>query len=82
MHTSMTWEFSRIQVGPDVEGMVDYCLTSTVMLSMTTEHETSGTFSLSGSIRRQVIIIRLQVSIHELCLQKSCDYQEKRKNHK
>nr|KAJ0190545.1 hypothetical protein LSAT_V11C800417850 [Lactuca sativa] len=43
-----------IEVGPEVEGMADYCLISTLMLSMTTDHENSGTFSLSGSIRRQV----------------------------
>nr|KAJ0200045.1 hypothetical protein LSAT_V11C600322840 [Lactuca sativa] len=43
-----------IEVGPEVEGMADYCLTSTVMLLMTTDHENSRTFSLSGSIRRHV----------------------------
>nr|XP_043636551.1 probable F-actin-capping protein subunit beta [Erigeron canadensis] len=43
-----------IEVGPEVEGIANYCLTSTVILSMTTDHETSGTFSLSGSIRRQM----------------------------
>ncbi|CAH1447706.1 unnamed protein product [Lactuca virosa] len=42
-----------IEVGPEVEGMAYYCLTSTVMLSMTTDHENSGTFSLYGPIRRQ-----------------------------
>ncbi|KAJ9560462.1 hypothetical protein OSB04_005622 [Centaurea solstitialis] len=55
-----------IQVGPDVEGMADYCLTSTVMLSMTTDHETSGTFSLSGSIRRQMKA-ELSVADGHLC---------------
>lgn len=34
--------------------MAHYCLTSTIMLSLTTNDESSGTFSLSGSIRRQV----------------------------
>ncbi|GKA48486.1 probable F-actin-capping protein subunit beta, partial [Tanacetum coccineum] len=43
-----------IEVGPEQEGIANYCLTSTVMLSMTTDHETSGTFSLLGSIRRQM----------------------------
>lgn len=31
-----------------------YCLTSTVMLALTTADQTSGPFSLSGSITRQV----------------------------
>lgn len=35
--------------------MAHYCLTSTVMLSLTTDDESSGTFNLSGSIRRQVL---------------------------
>ncbi|PWA95931.1 F-actin capping protein, beta subunit, conserved site-containing protein [Artemisia annua] len=43
-----------IEVGLEQEGIANYCLTSTVMLSMTTDHETSGAFSLSGSIRRQM----------------------------
>ncbi|KAL5703542.1 hypothetical protein ACHQM5_022078 [Ranunculus cassubicifolius] len=43
-----------IQVGPEDEGVSHYCLTSTVMLSLTTRDESSGTFSLSGSIRRQM----------------------------
>ncbi|KAF9610805.1 hypothetical protein IFM89_024937 [Coptis chinensis] len=43
-----------IQVGPEEEGIAHYCLTSTVMLSLTTHDESSGTFSLSGSIRRQM----------------------------
>lgn len=42
-------------MAPEEEGIARYCLTSTVMLSLTTDHESSGTFSLSGSIRRQVI---------------------------
>ncbi|GKV32465.1 hypothetical protein SLEP1_g41071 [Rubroshorea leprosula] len=43
-----------IQVGPEWEGTARYCLTSTVMLSLTTDDESTGTFSLSGSIRRQM----------------------------
>ncbi|KAJ9146054.1 hypothetical protein P3X46_028369 [Hevea brasiliensis] len=43
-----------IEVGPEDEGTAHYCLTSTVMLSLTTNDESSGTFSLSGSIRRQM----------------------------
>ncbi|GJW55797.1 probable F-actin-capping protein subunit beta [Tanacetum coccineum] len=49
------WEAIHvIQVGPDEEGMAHYCLTSTIMLSLTTDSDTSGTFNLSGSIRRQM----------------------------
>ncbi|XP_042475300.1 probable F-actin-capping protein subunit beta [Macadamia integrifolia] len=45
-----------IEVGPEEEGTTHYCLTSTVMLSLTTHTESSGsgTFNLSGSIRRQM----------------------------
>ncbi|KAK6138838.1 hypothetical protein DH2020_027425 [Rehmannia glutinosa] len=43
-----------IEVGPVEEETARYCLTSSVMLSLTTNHESSGTFNLSGSIRRQV----------------------------
>lgn len=43
-----------IEVGPEQHGITHYCLTSTVMLSLTTENKPSGTFSLSGSIRRQM----------------------------
>ncbi|KAI3431914.1 F-actin-capping protein subunit beta [Psidium guajava] len=43
-----------IEVGPEEDGIAHYCLTSTVMLSLTTDDESSGTFSLSGSIRRQM----------------------------
>ncbi|KAI3507226.1 hypothetical protein L1887_22101 [Cichorium endivia] len=43
-----------IQVGAEEEGMANYCLTSTIMLSLTTNSDTSGTFNLSGSIRRQM----------------------------
>ncbi|OAY58541.1 probable F-actin-capping protein subunit beta [Manihot esculenta] len=49
------WEAIHvIQVGPEEEGTAHYCLTSTIMLSLTTNDESSGTFSLSGSIRRQM----------------------------
>jgi hypothetical protein len=41
--------------GTEEEGTAHYRLTSTVMLSLTTDNESSGTFSLSGSIRRQVL---------------------------
>ncbi|GJW01992.1 probable F-actin-capping protein subunit beta [Tanacetum coccineum] len=34
--------------------MAHYYLTSTIMLSLTTDSDTSGTFNLSGSIRRQM----------------------------
>ncbi|GJU01083.1 calcineurin B-like protein 4 [Tanacetum coccineum] len=47
-------EVEANEVGPDEEGMAHYCLTSTVMLSLTTDNDTSGTFNLSGSIRRQM----------------------------
>ncbi|GMH08613.1 hypothetical protein Nepgr_010453 [Nepenthes gracilis] len=43
-----------IEVGPEEDGTSHYCLTSTVMLSLTTDNKSCGTFSLSGSIRRQV----------------------------
>ncbi|KAK8647024.1 hypothetical protein V6N13_120782 [Hibiscus sabdariffa] len=49
-----TWDAIHvIEVGPDEE-VTRYCLTSTVMLSLTTDDVSSGTFSLSGSIRRQM----------------------------
>ncbi|KAE8684534.1 putative F-actin-capping protein subunit beta [Hibiscus syriacus] len=49
-----TWDAIHvIEVGPEEE-MTRYCLTSTVMLSLTTDDVSSGTFSLSGSIRRQM----------------------------
>ncbi|CAI0396286.1 unnamed protein product [Linum tenue] len=48
------WEAIHvIEVGPEDE-TTRYCLTSTVMLSLTTDKESSGTFNLSGSIRRQM----------------------------
>ncbi|KAJ8426889.1 hypothetical protein Cgig2_005268 [Carnegiea gigantea] len=51
------WWFVKLvaaaKVGPEEEGTAKYCLTSTVMLSLTTNNESCGTFSLSGSIRRQ-----------------------------
>ncbi|KAJ4793565.1 F-actin capping protein beta subunit [Rhynchospora pubera] len=44
-----------IEVSPDEDGIAaHYCLTSTVMLSLTTENKTSGNFKLAGSIRRQM----------------------------
>ncbi|CAM8938951.1 unnamed protein product [Rhodiola kirilowii] len=43
-----------IQVAHEEEGIVRYCLTSTIMLSLTTADDSTGTFSLSGSIRRQM----------------------------
>ncbi|GAB2277790.1 hypothetical protein Dimus_012494 [Dionaea muscipula] len=55
-----------IQVGPEEEGTAHYCLTSTVMLSLTTNNKDSGTFSLSGSIRRQMNM-RLSVADGHLC---------------
>jgi hypothetical protein len=42
--------------------MAHYCLTSTIMLSLTTNDESSGTFSLSGSIRRQVHVFSFSLS--------------------
>ncbi|MQM23296.1 hypothetical protein Taro_056360, partial [Colocasia esculenta] len=45
-----------IEVKPEEDGIACYCLTSTVMLSMTTESKSSGSFNLSGSIRRQVLL--------------------------
>ncbi|CAN1220789.1 Probable F-actin-capping protein subunit beta, partial [Linum grandiflorum] len=48
------WEAIHvIEVGPQDE-ITRYCLTSTVMLSLTTDKESSGTFKLSGSLRRQM----------------------------
>ncbi|KAK2980501.1 hypothetical protein RJ640_022503 [Escallonia rubra] len=55
-----------IEVGPEEEGIAHYCLTSTVMLSMTTKDESSGTFNLSGSIRRQMSM-DLSVAEGHLC---------------
>ncbi|ONK65234.1 uncharacterized protein A4U43_C07F35050 [Asparagus officinalis] len=50
-----SWEAIHvIEVGIEDEGAAHYCLTSTVMLSLTTENKPSGTFNLSGSIRRQM----------------------------
>lgn len=43
-----------VEVGAEDEGTTHYCLTSTVMLSMTTSDKPSGTFKLSGSITRQM----------------------------
>ncbi|KAA8522560.1 hypothetical protein F0562_013079 [Nyssa sinensis] len=55
-----------IEVGPEEEGTTHYCLTSTVMLSLTTNNESSGTFNLSGSIRRQMNM-DLSVAEGHLC---------------
>lgn len=44
-------------MGPEEEENTNYRLTSTVMLTLTTNNESSGIFSLSGSIRRQVLFI-------------------------
>ncbi|KAG0461978.1 hypothetical protein HPP92_020454 [Vanilla planifolia] len=50
-----SWEaIHLIEVGPEENGKAHYRLTSTVMLSMTIEDKPSGTFNLSGSIRRQM----------------------------
>ncbi|KAH1230505.1 putative F-actin-capping protein subunit beta [Glycine max] len=48
-----------IEVGPEEEENTNYRLTSTVMLTLTTNNESSGTFSLSGSIRRQASFDRI-----------------------
>ncbi|XP_074264419.1 F-actin-capping protein subunit beta [Silene latifolia] len=55
-----------IEVAFEDEGTAKYCLTSTVMLSLTTSNESSGTFSLSGSIRRQMNM-QLSVADGHLC---------------
>ncbi|KAH0976368.1 hypothetical protein GBA52_026087 [Prunus armeniaca] len=55
-----------IEVGPEEEGTSHYRLTSTVMLSLTTDNESSGTFNLSGSIRRQMNM-HLSVQEGHLC---------------
>lgn len=55
-----------IEVGPEEEGTTHYCLTSTVMLSLTTDDESSGTFNLSGSLRRQMNM-DLSVADGHLC---------------
>ncbi|CAA0806974.1 Probable F-actin-capping protein subunit beta [Striga hermonthica] len=51
-----------IEVGPMEEETARYCLTSSVMLSLTTNHESSGSFNLSGSIRRQM---NMELSVEE-----------------
>ncbi|XP_073053150.1 F-actin-capping protein subunit beta [Primulina eburnea] len=61
------WEAIHvIEVGPEEEGNARYCLTSTVMLSLTTNNDSAGTFSLSGSIRRQMNM-DLSVAEGHLC---------------
>ncbi|XP_021729432.1 probable F-actin-capping protein subunit beta [Chenopodium quinoa] len=54
------------EVGPEDEGTARYCLTSTVMLSLTTNSDSCGTFSLSGSIRRQMSM-QLSMAEGHLC---------------
>ncbi|XP_057794639.1 probable F-actin-capping protein subunit beta [Salvia miltiorrhiza] len=50
-----SWEAIHvIEMVPLEEATARYCLTSSVMLSLTTNDESSGTFNLSGSIRRQM----------------------------
>lgn len=62
-----SWEAIHvIEVGLKDDGTAHYCLTSTVMLSLTTEDKSSGTFSLSGSIRRQMSM-DLPVAEGHLC---------------
>ncbi|XP_047341751.1 probable F-actin-capping protein subunit beta [Impatiens glandulifera] len=61
------WEAIHvIEVSGEDDGMAHYCLTSTVMLSMTTKDDSSGSFNLSGSIRRQMNM-NLSVSEGHLC---------------
>ncbi|XP_020519210.1 probable F-actin-capping protein subunit beta isoform X2 [Amborella trichopoda] len=55
-----------IEVGAEDEGTARYRLTSTVMLSLTTSDTDAGTFNLSGSITRQMIL-DLAVSEGHLC---------------
>ncbi|KAI4352790.1 hypothetical protein L6164_007010 [Bauhinia variegata] len=55
-----------IEVGPEQEGTTSYRLNSTVMLSLTTNNESSGSFSLSGSIRREMNM-RLPLADGHLC---------------
>uniref|UniRef100_A0A9I9DK39 F-actin-capping protein subunit beta n=1 Tax=Cucumis melo TaxID=3656 RepID=A0A9I9DK39_CUCME len=55
-----------IEVRLEDEGTASYCLTSTVMLSLTTDNNAAGTFSLSGSIRRQMKM-KLSVAEGHLC---------------
>ncbi|RZC16484.1 putative F-actin-capping protein subunit beta [Glycine soja] len=55
-----------IEVGPEEEENTNYQLTSTVMLTLTTNNESSGTFSLSGSIRHQMNM-KLSVADGHLC---------------
>ncbi|XP_052189503.1 probable F-actin-capping protein subunit beta [Diospyros lotus] len=55
-----------VQVSPEEMGTAHYCLTSTIMLSLTTNNESSGVFNLSGSIRRQMNM-DLSVADGHLC---------------
>ncbi|KAL0352471.1 UNVERIFIED_CONTAM: putative F-actin-capping protein subunit beta [Sesamum calycinum] len=55
-----------IEVGPVEDETARYCLTSSVMLSLTTNNDSAGTFNLSGSIRRQMNM-ELSVAEGHLC---------------
>ncbi|CAN6484681.1 unnamed protein product [Victoria cruziana] len=55
-----------IEVGPDNDGTAHYSLTSTIMLSLTTDDVSSGSFNLSGSITRQMAL-DISVSDGHLC---------------
>ncbi|KAH6759042.1 Subunits of heterodimeric actin filament capping protein Capz superfamily [Perilla frutescens var. hirtella] len=62
-----SWEAIHvIEVGPVQEETARYCLTSSVMLSLTTNDESSGSFNLSGSIRRQMNL-ELPIAEGHLC---------------
>ncbi|WOL03789.1 putative F-actin-capping protein subunit beta [Canna indica] len=62
-----SWEAIHVvEVAAEEGGTTRYCLTSTVMLSLTTENKSSGTFSLSGSIRRQMSL-DLSIADGHLC---------------
>ncbi|KAF5959810.1 hypothetical protein HYC85_001019, partial [Camellia sinensis] len=53
-----------LYVAPEDEEMTRYCLTSIVMLSLTTNNDSPGTFNLSGSIRRHVILTDLNCVLY------------------
>ncbi|KAG9451231.1 hypothetical protein H6P81_011196 [Aristolochia fimbriata] len=55
-----------VEVGPEEEGTANYCLTSTIMLSLTTNGKSHDTFNLSGSLRRQMSM-RLSIDEGHLC---------------
>ncbi|KAL2519852.1 putative F-actin-capping protein subunit beta [Forsythia ovata] len=60
------WDAIHVIEVRQEEEIAHYSLTSTVMLSLTTNDESSGTFNLSGSIRRQMNM-DLPVSEGHLC---------------